>query len=80
MIEIRVKLWISKVLSRYTFPTYGTDIDDSVFGFTNYRNCLFKPSTPRGENVNRNNYINFKESLHNTELDKDFKIEKTWMR
>ena len=43
MISIPPKIFRPKVTSQYTTPDYDTIVDDGVFDFTNYGNCVFKP-------------------------------------
>ena len=59
--------------SQYKLPEYATDIDDGVFDFKHYGNCVFRPKL-QWDPGDRDDIILFDSSKHDKELQVGLKI------
>ena len=73
LIEVPPKIWRPKVQSQYRLPEYATDVDDGVFDYKHYGNCVFRPHRSWDPGTRRDIII-FDHSKHNDELQRSLRI------
>ena len=75
IINVPTKIWRPKVINRYTPPDYNTDIDEGIFEYASFGNCVYNPcpNTP-WEDHSRTDIIEFDPTWDTDELHKHFNI------